>query len=227
MIDTIFEQRTDAVAKFIAGKLYRFFVYSSPTASDASVVAAIADLLKSSNFEIKPVIRAILLSAHFFDNANIGAQIKTPAEYAVGIGRQLYAKQELDAAMTSMDQTLFDPPNVSGWPGYHDWITTTFFPVRSKIAEAAVTAMTEQEILDLIQSVPSPNDADTCITAIAHVLLPRPLAPERKTALIAKMTSGAPSYEWTNIWQNDKPTAARNMRDTIRAIVELPDFQLC
>lgn len=226
LIDTIFSVRSAAAAKFICTKLYKFFVYSNPADTDMTVVQAMADLLIQSNWEIKPVLRALLASAHFFDNANIGAQIKTPAEFTVGIARQLAPTFAIDAQMTLMGQTLFNPPNVSGWPGWHDWITTTTYPVRSSAAINAITAMSDNDVMAFIQQFPNSTDGAKLITQVAALLLPRPLSTQRASDLQNKLTGNAPLYEWPTILQSSA-SAASNMRQVLTTISELPDFQLC
>jgi len=226
LIDTIFEKRAEAVAKFISRKIYRFFVYSNPADSDEQVISAMADLFIANNFEIKPVISALLKSAHFFDNANIGAQVKTPAEFMIGLSRQLTPIKDMDKPMMSMGQTLFDPPDVSGWPGYHSWITTSTFPVRSETTQSA-SGLDDATTLAFIQQFPNYTNADDLVTAVSALLLPRHLSDSRKANLISKLVGGGMSYEWTTMITSDKPTAARNFREVIKAIFELPDFQLC
>jgi uncharacterized protein (DUF1800 family) len=226
LIDTIFQQRPQAIAKFICRKLYRFFVYSAPADSDEMVVAAMADVFIQNDFAIRPVVAALLKSAHFFDNANIGGQIKTPEEFAIGIGRQIGGTpgpSDIDA----MGQTLFDPPNVSGWPGWHDWITTTTYPVRASFAARLIAGVADNDLVDFIKSFPNYSDAPTLVESVAALLLPRAMSPERKAILQNKLLAGAMVYEWSDIVSNSPSTAARNLREMLTTIAELPDFQLC
>lgn len=227
LVDTIFEKRPRAVAEFISRKLYNFFVYSNPVGGDEEFIDAMADLFIESDFEIRPVMAALLKSEHFFDNATIGAQIKTPAEFSVGLGRQLGANRDVVGDMARLAQELFDPPNVSGWPGYHDWITTTTYPIRSEIASQVVAAIGDDAMIAFIKSFPDHVDVAALITNVAAILLPRPLSSERRASLQAKALAGAPDYEWGEILANSPSTAARNMRDVLNTVVELPDFQLC
>jgi hypothetical protein len=53
------------------------------------------------------------------------------------------------------------------------------------------------------------------------------MSPARKATLQAKLLAGAPDYEWPDIINNSPSTAARNMRDMLTTLVQLPDFQLC
>lgn len=226
LVDTIFERRTEAVAKFISRKIYRFFVYSNPAQSDESVIQAMADLMIASDFEIKPVMAALLKSQHFFDNANIGAQIKTPAELTVGFGRQLTEPAKAYTKMTPLGQVLFDPPNVSGWAGYHDWITTSTFPRRAELSNEVMSLMDDDITVAFIKQFPDHTNASKLIDAVALLLLPRKLSAARKSALMESLLGGAPDYEWPNILASTPSSAARQMKDVIARITELPDFQL-
>jgi uncharacterized protein (DUF1800 family) len=229
LTDTLFDQRGDAIATFMCRKLYRFFVYSNPSKTDETVIAAMADIFKANNFDIKPVLSALLKSAHFFDNQNIGAQIKTPAELASGMSRQFaYASTKVPGDMESIDEIIFDPPNVSGWPGWHDWITTNNFPTRSSIATAAVNAMDQTALLSFIKQFPDYDQAGKLADHLAALVLPRPLSTERKDSWIKILTNNGPGeYVWTQSINSDPASAATYMKNLLLSIIELPDFQLC
>lgn len=227
LVDVLFEQRDKAIAAFIATKLYKFFVYSSPEGVDQSVVSAMAQLLLDNKWEIKPVVTALLKSAHFYDNANIGAQIKTPAEYTIGLARQLAPKYPIDANMKAAGQQFFQPPNVSGWPGYHEWITTNTYPARGADAAVAIQMMDDAACIVFIKQFPNYTDVTQLAKQIGQLLLPRPLSPERQTQFEQKLAGGTQTYEWTNIINTSTPTAARNLRDLLNQIAALPDFELC
>jgi uncharacterized protein (DUF1800 family) len=235
MIDTIFDLniKGHTVATYICRKIYRFFIYSNPAGVDENVVSAMAKILTDNNFDIKPVMSTLLKSAHFFDNANIGCQIKTPAEYIIGIARQLGYTANMADNMTTILQELFNPPNVSGWTGWHDWITTNTYPVRSTIAAAAIGGMTDQNVIDFINQFTDPTDANKLITELGALMLPRKLAPSiltptRHDDLVTQLVGqNNPDYEWPNILSTDHGTAARNMRNVLTSITNLPDYQLC
>jgi uncharacterized protein (DUF1800 family) len=227
LIETVFAQRANAIAEFICRKIYRFFVYSNPTAGDNGVISAMAALMVERNFEIRPVMAALLKSQHFFDNANLGAQIKTPLEFEIGLARQLDAARDYRTDTGRMGQALFAPPNVGGWPGWHDWITTTTFPVRAEVAASVVADASDQTILDFIHQFPGFDVAETLVPAAAALLLPRALSPERKNNLLLKLVPSGSFYEWRDMITNSPSTAARNMREMLLTITQLPDFQLC
>jgi uncharacterized protein (DUF1800 family) len=242
LIDVLFSYTSSALANFICTKLYQFFVYSDPdSASDSteqSVIAAMADLFIQNNWEIKPVMSALLKSAHFFGNNNIGCQIKSPAEYVIGLARQIvpadqqtaFLNSSLDADMTNDGEQFFQPPNVSGWPGYHDWLTTNTYPLHGTQATGIIQSMSDSDAIAFIKKFPIPtySNVNSLSTAIGQLLLPRPLSSARATtfaeALLGTQTN---DNEWPTILSGPPAELAANIRNLLNYIIALPDFQLC
>ncbi len=229
LIDIIFEIRSDATAEFISRKIYRYFIYSNPSATDDAMIVQMATLFKQNDFEIRPLIAAVLKSAHFFDEANVGVQIKTPVDYVVGFARQLSKAFVSDAgsSMSGMEQTLTDPPNVSGWEGYHRWISTKTYPNRRQFASAIVSAMTDQELLNLVKQFADYTDADKLAAALETYFLPKPVTASRhKYYLEEALLQKQPSYEWQAML-TDGTSAARGIKAVLMAFIKAPDFHLC
>ena len=230
VVDVIFED--DAVAKFICRKLYLAFVYNNPAAVDGDVVNALAQVFRESNYEIKPVLQTLLSSAHFFDEVNIGAMIKSPAVLEAGLARQLGADPggaRLVSDMRVLEQHLLDPPNVAGWEGYRTWISTTTYPFRKSYAERFVTgqqpggaSQTPVNVVAWGKRFPDPYDAEKLIDEILVLLLPKKVSDSRRASYLQTMLGGAPVYEW-NI---DAANADTNLRNLLVRIISAPDFQL-
>jgi uncharacterized protein (DUF1800 family) len=73
--------------KFICRKLYRWYVNPNVTQEiENQVIAPLAAFFASSanNYAIAPVLKKMLTSNIFFDNRNIGAIVKSPAELMIG-----------------------------------------------------------------------------------------------------------------------------------------------
>lgn len=149
------------VSQFIVRKLYRWFVYYKiDDATEANVIQPLASLFKSNNYEIKPVLNALLTSEHFFDVLNQGCQIKSPVEHVIGCMRDFEVvfpdavSQYADAYnmwgylynwLVSMNQNIGDPPNVSGWPSYYQepsyyelWINSDTLPKRNRFVDTMI-----------------------------------------------------------------------------------------
>ncbi len=79
--ETIFQERGRQIAELMAAKLYTEFVYATPR---SDMVSALADVFQDSNFEIAPVVEALLSSEHFYAAETAGAKVKSPVAFYVG-----------------------------------------------------------------------------------------------------------------------------------------------
>jgi uncharacterized protein (DUF1800 family) len=123
-------------AEHVVTKLWREFVSPEP---DRIEVARIAGQFQSANYEIKPVLRALLLSPAFWAQENRGALVKSPVDLVVGTLKQFdftYG-EPLPFAIVSaqLGQNLFSPPNVKGWPGGEAWINSSTLLARKQLVE--------------------------------------------------------------------------------------------
>ena len=133
--------RQPAAAEFIAGKLWREFVSPQP---EAKSVQRIATNFRDSGYEMKAVMRALLLSPDFWAKENRAALVKSPADLVVGSVRTLNVRVPdalpLAFAMRNLGQDLFAPPNVKGWPGGEAWINSTTLLARKQFVERLLRA---------------------------------------------------------------------------------------
>ena len=230
VVDIIFEDQS--VAKFICRKLYLAFVYNNPAAVDGDIVNGLAAIFRDNNYDLKPVLATLLKSAHFFDDVNVGAMIKSPAVLEIGLARQLRndpGGPRLATDMRVLEQHLLDPPNVGGWEGYRTWISTTTYPFRKSYAERFITGVmpggSSQTPMDVVtwgKLFDDFSDADKLIDNILALLLPKKVSPTRRAVYLRAMLGGAPVYEW-NI---DAPNADTNLRNLLVLLITAPDFQL-
>jgi uncharacterized protein (DUF1800 family) len=134
VLDILLAQRR--TAEFIVEKLWREFVSPEPQPSE---VARIAAVFRDSGYEVRTALRELLLSPAFWAPGNRASLIKSPAEYVAGMLRQFAVPvangMPYAAAMVGMGQTLFDPPNVKGWPGGESWINAATLLTRKQFAE--------------------------------------------------------------------------------------------
>ena len=133
VIDVIIARQE--AANLICGKLYNWFVADGPVPSGA--LARFTRIYFDSGYDLKPVVRAILLSDEFWDPRNMRAKTKSPSEYVAGMARQLEAfttGQSLASSSAALGQTLFFPPNPAGWAGGKAWINAATILARSNSA---------------------------------------------------------------------------------------------
>ena len=131
IVDIILEK--PQVARYISEKIARQFI-NNPR---KKFLLEIADYFFNANYEILPLVRIILLSEEFWNPNNRGSMIKSPVELIVGTLRTLGFKpnefKPLVQGSRKMGQDLFDPPNVKGWTGGKQWVTTNTFLARKSI----------------------------------------------------------------------------------------------
>lgn len=152
---------TNEAAQFICRKMYTWFVYYDITPEvENEIILPLANIFKSNNYEILPVIRALISSEHFFDKMNRGCQIKSPVDLFIGLIREFeivfpsndqvttnYTLWNLIVTYLSYcQQDIGDPPDVSGWKAYYqtplfygNWINTDTMPKRLQYCQNLIT----------------------------------------------------------------------------------------
>ena len=127
-------------AEFMAGKLFRFFVndFSGDMSKEQKAfILAMANKLRASKYELKPLLDAVFSSAYFYSAQNRGAIIKSPIQLTVQAVRSLRTPvRELSALASATDlmgQNVFFPPNVKGWDGGRSWINTSTLFIRQNV----------------------------------------------------------------------------------------------
>ena len=227
LVDIIFEQRGSIASKFLVEKLYRFFVCARPNITDQVFIGQLSAVFRDAQWRIRPVLAALFKSAHFFDSANIGIQIKTPVEFVVGLARQLGVSSGAGAGtLRSLEQDLMEPPNVAGWPGYREWLSTKTYPLRLQFAQSLVNGMTNQQATAFVRQFPTFRNADLMVVSIEQFLFPRPIASSRHQRYVASLLQGTFDYEWQNI-VNDANSAGPRIKAMLLLMMRAPDMHLC
>jgi uncharacterized protein (DUF1800 family) len=127
-------------AEFISRKLWAWFIHDHPTDAD---IKSLVQLYLAKDTEIRPLVEAILKHPAFTSDDAYLAQVKSPVEFGVGALRALpgsFNPFVLPAMLRQMGQELFNPPNVKGWDGGMDWISTTTLLARVNFANGVTSA---------------------------------------------------------------------------------------
>ncbi len=132
VLDVILAQAQTGV--FISEKLWLEFITLSPTTDQLSNLAS---KFRNQDYQIKDLLRNILLSEAFWSEQNRGTRIKAPVELIVGTVRQfgtsLLEDRKLLQAGYSMGQEILNPPNVKGWSGGKAWINSDYLLSRYQV----------------------------------------------------------------------------------------------
>lgn len=227
-----------ACARWVAAKLLRTFVTYYPSPDD---IEAVANLVRTHNFDLSKVLAPLLASNGFFDTSIRGSLIKSPADLILGLvsmcGAQSLDRSHIVASMTRLSQEPFYPPTVQGWQGHHAWITTSTFPLRQRFAESFIdgkqsgvatklvdmagTTLTP-DVVAVVRSLPNPQDAVKVVEHVAALMLPVSTTQQQRDVLLEVMLAGAQVYEW----DVNAPSAVQRIKFLMQAIVRMPEYQL-
>ncbi len=144
------------VSKFICREIYRFFVHGEiDAATETAVIEPLAGIFRANQGapdQMRTVMRALLTSDHFFSAGIRACMIMSPADLVVGAIRKLGISMPGPATVEAQypvwrdvywltayaGQELLNPPNVAGWPAYHQfpsyddiWLDTATYPARN------------------------------------------------------------------------------------------------
>lgn len=218
----------DEVSKHICRKLYQYFVYFDiDSNTETNVIEPLAKIFRDNNYEIKPVLKALLESEHFYDNWNRSCVIKDPVTHQAGFVRQfempfpaatdyeanyqVYALGSYYGQITQMN--LGDPPSVAGWeawyqmPLYHKiWLNSDSLPKRNQFQDYLMMTGHKVKSFNFIvdpwkisNQFSKPKDADSFIQEASDFLLALPLSSSQISNLKEiLLPGGIPDYNWSD-----------------------------
>jgi uncharacterized protein (DUF1800 family) len=230
LINMVFSKSAE-VSRFLVRKLYRYFVYYKiDAATETNVIQPLAQLLVSSNWEIKPVLTTLFKSEHFYDVMNQGCFIKTPVDLVVGLCREFgvvfppssdYVNaynmwSYIQNYASLLQQNIGDPPDVAGWkafyqaPQFHEiWINTDTYPRRNLFTDTMITTgytrSGQKIIIDPVaftKKLKNPADPNALIDDALNILYRVQLSASAKAALKKQilLSNQDQDYYWTNAW---------------------------
>jgi uncharacterized protein (DUF1800 family) len=220
------------VSKYICRRLYRWFVYYDIDASvEANVIEPLAAIFRNNNYELKPVLNALLKSENFFDVLNQGCLIKSPVDMVVGACRELNVQFQpatdyvtnygfynyLVSTVSNMSQNIGDPPDVSGWKAYYQapqfheiWINSDTLPKRNQFTDTMVTTgytFNNKKIIidgtELVKLLPNVDDPNALIDNLLKIVFRISLSVASQKQLKTDILLGGQANDayWTAAWQ--------------------------
>ncbi len=232
-VDVLLDQ--PACPNYIALKLYRHFAadvsdYLDRVPEDQrAVVQRMSRMLKRNGYKVAPVLSKLFMSKHFYDPAIVGKKIKSPVQLVIGTARMLGTPKRsvgtLSDGMTTMGQSLFDPPSVAGWPGGRDWINTSTLFVRQNVCTYLITGKdprkkkwNRKEIgydpMHLLDGLKSRASGDVVDHVVGFMLGDHTPASRRE-----------PLYAFMN--NTSKGVTTDSMVGLLTLIAAMPEYQLC
>ncbi len=229
LLNMIFAQ--NEVAKFLVRKFYRWFVYYEiDAATEANVITPLADIFRSSNYDIKPVLTTLFKSEHFFDIANQGCVIKTPMDVVIGSMREFEVNMPLATDwdtnyghwntlyswMINMGVNLHDPPNVAGMPAYYQepafheiWINTDSLPKRNQFTDVMTNSgylrngfRMQFDFTKVAKTFSNPGNPNDLLKDALNYFYRIQVSPQTMAQMKTQMLLSNQLYDyyWTNAW---------------------------
>jgi uncharacterized protein (DUF1800 family) len=208
-----------AAGRFLAGKVYRHLV--SDDEPPAALLEPLAVELRKREYDMRWLVGTILRSNFFYSDHAIRQKIKPPVDFAVGLVRALEGTTSsygLVAELENLGQAVFYPPNVKGWNGGTDWITTSTLIARANLVWALVSNRDDRFANKISLAKLKALDGLTSPAQIARRLVDLLIAgpiPDHVTVQLAALAG-------------DSSTDDREQRlaRVVHAIATLPEFQL-
>jgi uncharacterized protein (DUF1800 family) len=265
LIDMLLSQKEAAL--FICRRLYTWFVYYNITPEiEREIIEPLADIFRKNNYEILPVLRALISSEHFFDNINRGCQIKSPVDLIIGLTRELEIKfpasdqvttvytlcNQLVSYLSSSQQDIGDPPDVSGWKAYYqaplfygNWINTDTMPKRLQYSQNLITPGYTASgfkmivpAIDYVKGFQNASDPNKLLDEICNHLLGIDISTSHKNQIKKDilLSGQIDDHYWTNAWDTyiNAPGMTSNTNyvnntliNLLKYIINLPEYQLC
>lgn len=241
IISILFSERSDQIALYICEKIYRAFVYDIP---DRVIIRALADDFKK-DWEMKPMLMRLLKSAHFYDTVNIGAMYKSPIDYILGslymmnitripdftLHEMSRFNRDIYNRLTSLGQSILNPPNVKGWPGGRSWVSTSTISQRHKFMIDIINGTIsfnkikyyDFDPIVFAKSFSDPTNPRTLCTDICDVMLNTAPSEKEYQMLLDTMLDGAKEYEWTI---DDPKFADKRLKKFLIEVTKLAKYQL-
>lgn len=245
VIDIIFSERSDAVARFICGKFYRYFVSLNP---DSGIIDQMAADLVAADWDLSPMLRHLFASAHFYSDANRGALVKSSYDIHLFLVRSLAARNIPDfddtleltepndgmrARLMAIGHMPLHPPNVKGWPGGKSWVNSSTIASRLEFATKVVagsysakdgTPLYTYDPIALARGFSDPENSRKLTSEIAAWMLGRDATATEFALLYATLLDGGVNYEWS--LDDPAQKAGSRIRKLLGGVVQLPGFQL-
>ena len=230
LIDWIFEQK--AAAEFISRKLYQEFVYYKP---NEAFVLQMADVLRKNNYEMKPLLKFLFTSDEFYKATIQGSKIKNPSELMVGSAKLLQSKAtdtvNLYELAKTLQMQLFQPPNMAGWPGQRDWISSTTYSHRGGFTDSLLTGKRYNGVavsgkldpLTYARSFVNAEKAVEFVDELVALSFRFPLSDVRKKFLLDTLLDGTIIMNWSTYTAG----ADTRINKFLKALMRLPEYQLC
>ena len=190
---------------------------------EANVIEPLAALMRQENYEMAPVLSALLSSEHFYHENAIGCMIKSPIDFTASFMKTFEIDITYNITNTytiwfllhglnaTMQQDMYTPPSVSGWKAYYqepifyrNWINSVTLTIRRAVTDGVAIGQIQIidrplgiDVLKIVDRIPNATDPNVMIEALVTLALPWPLTTGQLAYLKEILIPGLPDFEWT------------------------------
>jgi len=223
-IDILFT--SDECAKNICRELYRWFLfYEINEEVETNIIEPLAELMIANDYEVKPVLRALLLSEHFHNDERLGCMIKNPMDFVLGmmnlfdfrypngLAASYNLRRRIFIVTSALQMQVFEPPSVSGWKAYfqeptfyRSWLNTVTLPLRNEVIDRFIDGFNlggmrfKLDVLRFMQTIDNPGDINVMLAELNALFFPKALSEDQLDALKRVLIPGLPDFEWAVEW---------------------------
>jgi len=181
-------------ARRLARKLWDFFV-SEVVAPDETTLNDAASAYLLTGTRIESLVHFMLRSRQFQNPANWHTRYSWPVEFVVRAVKEVgwtgFNIDTLRAPLTTMGQTLFEPPDVNGWELGSGWFTTGGMLARMNFA----AMLAGNQRLNLVRDLAgSGSSAQSVLDFFLDRLTPAPFDQSARSELLTYLETGG---AWT------------------------------
>jgi len=236
VIDVIYRQ--PAAGTHLPARLTSFYLTADPLPDEH--LAALGRWWAGTGYDLRALAHRYFASRLFFEPQFRGAYIKSPVQFFLGLEQDFALNvpplpRRLEPAFRQMGQMLYNPPNVRGWVGGRDWISSTTLEARRTVARALFQPFDESRLnADELRAVAAARAEGLTIFTVDRAYLDQfaGLTPE---ATVARLTRDLLPLPVDEPFRHALAASLRGppaqeeprLRNAIIAILETPDYQLC
>lgn len=183
-----------------------------------AAMTELADGLRQKNLDLRWAVETILRSEMFFSDANIQSRIADPVSFlliplrAIECWQSALSTFVLAEWLDRLGQSLFYPPNVGGWNGGREWLSTRTVIARANYAHA----LTNGQLIKPARSLEMPKGLATITDSQERLaLLGTLLCGEKNSVEIRRIASESIGVAGDN-----------SLSDCIQEFLTRPEAQL-
>jgi uncharacterized protein (DUF1800 family) len=208
-------------ARYLASKLYRFFV-SEFGAVNVTFVERVAAVYLQSRYDMKAVMREVLRSPEFWDQSAYFARYAWPVEYVVralkDIGWTGYSVNDALTPLANMGQILFEPPDVAGWDAGQAWFSTGAMLARMNFA-ASLAGNQRFNLANGVKNAGVSKSPESMLSYFVDALVTAPLDANVLAELLAYLRA-------TGAWTGTDAQLQAKAPGLVHLIAGSPEYQL-